>query len=66
MQNSIQIGSRVERINTSDYCLGRTGVVIELEGEARARVHWTKEPDGTLMRKPLRTWVRLDGLKPAK
>lgn len=50
--SKIEIGTRVERI-ASDYTGGRTGEVIEINGE-RARVRWTDSP---------RTWVRFKCLK---
>lgn len=59
----ITIGTPVERV-AADYTAGRQGTVIEINADqTRARVMWTRQPDGSEMR--LRTWIKIspDALK---
>ena len=57
-----QIGQQVKRLGpVTDYAYGRIGEVIDISGY-RYRVLWTIGQSGNPM-KPIRTWVKADGLE---
>jgi hypothetical protein len=61
MERGITIGDNVRRNNPGDYTHGRRGLALELT-ETRARVLWTHEGSGHLMRDPKKTWVSINQL----